>query len=188
MKRRTLLKMAILAVLGNTLLRITRAQTRVLSQPHRGMIAAIAEVVLPSSLGADGRNKAVAAFAEWLEGYKEGVPMSYGYGLLRFAVVPPSPMLRYPAQFARLQKLSNARGAIFTELSAPDRKDLVEAALAEAKITELPERPDGRHIASDLLSHFYNSSDGNDFLFKASIRVSQCRGLDNSADRPVSIS
>jgi hypothetical protein len=187
MKRRTLFKTAALAILGNAVPRFARAQARTPSESDRGLIAAIGEVVLPSTLGAAGRAKAVAAFMQWLDGYKAGVPMSYGYGDLRYAVVPPSPWLRYPSQFARLRELSKARGSEFTALSLDDRKAVVQAALLEAKVTKLPERPDGQHVALDLMSHFYNSSDGNDFLFNASIRVSQCRGLDGSADRPASI-
>ena len=187
MKRRTLFKAAALALLGYVVPRFSRAQAGALSRDDRELIAVIGEVVLPSTLGADGRAKGVEAFAKWLDGYKAGVPMSYGYGRLKYAIVPPSPVLRYPAQLRRLQELSKAKGSAFTALSPADRKAVVEAALLEAKVTELPERPDGRHIASDLMSHFYNSSEGNDFLFSASIRVSECRGLDTSADRPASI-
>lgn len=187
MKRRTLFKTAALAILSNAVPRFARAQAGALSQDNRKLIAAIGEVVLPSTLGADGRAKAVEAFAKWLDGYKAGVQMSYGYGDLRYAVVPPSPLLRYPSQFRRLQELSKAKGSLFTALPPADRKAVVEVAVLEAKVTRLPERPDGQHVASDLMSHFYNSSDGNDFLFKASIRVSDCRGLDTSSDRPVSI-
>lgn len=188
MKRRTLFKAGLLAILGNAVPRRARAQAGTLGQNHRELVAAIGEVVLPTTLGADGRAKAVKAFAKWLDGYKAGVPMSYGYGdQLKYSVVPPSPALRYPAHFKRLHELSRTKGSIFTALSPADKKAVLEAALREAKVTELPERPDGRHVASDLLSHFYNSSDGNDFLFKASIRVSQCRGLDNSAERPAAV-
>jgi hypothetical protein len=188
MKRRILFKTAVLALLSNAVPRLVRAQVGALSRDNRELVAAIGEVVLPSSLGADGRAKAVEGFAIWLDGYKAGVPMSYGYGSkLKYEVVPPSPLLRYPSQLTRLQELSKAKGSAFTALSPADRKAVVEAALLEAKVIELPERPDGRHIASDLMSHFYSSSDGNDFLFKASIRVSECRGLGTSADRPVSI-
>jgi hypothetical protein len=188
MKRRTLFKTAALAVLSSAVPRLARARAGALSQDYRELVAAIGEVVLPTTLGADGRAKAVEAFAKWLDGYKAGVPMSYGYGgQLKYEVVPPSPLLRYPSHFMRLQELSRAKGSIFTALSPADRKAVLEAALLEAKVTKLPERPDGQHVASDLMSHFYSSSDGNDFLFKASIRVSECRGLGTSADRPVSI-
>jgi hypothetical protein len=126
MKRRTLFKsaaVAVLAALGQVLPRIGRAQARVrtpaqpgtgkqsgtgeqpgveaggLNPDHRAWVDAIGEVVLPTALGAGGRARAVGAFATWLEEYKAGVPMSYGYGNdLKYDVVPPSPLLRYPAQ------------------------------------------------------------------------------------------
>lgn len=214
MKRRTLFKsaaVAVLAALGQVLPRIGRAQARVrtpaqpgtgkqsgtgeqpgveaggLNPDHRAWVDAIGEVVLPTSLGAGGRARAVAAFATWLEEYKAGVPMSYGYGNdLKYDVVPPSPLLRYPAQFARLQTLSKAKGAGFQGLSPADRRAVLEEALREAEVSGLPDRPDGRHVASDLLSHFYSSGEGNDFLFNAAIRESDCRGLGSSADRPAS--
>ena len=188
MKRRTLFKTAALAVLGNAVPRAARAQAGSLNQDDREMLAAFAEAVLPSTLGGDGRDKAVEAFVKWLDGYKAGVPMSFGYGgQLKYEVVPPSPLPRYPAQFSRLQELSEAKGSTFKALAPGERKAVVEAALIEAKVTRLPARPDGQHIASDLMSHFFSSSDGNDFLFKASIRVSECRGLSSSTARPVSI-
>lgn len=188
MKRRTLFKTAALALLSNVISRLARAQAGSLSQEDRELVAAIGGVVLPSTLGADEHAKAVEAFAKWLDGYKAGVPMSYGYGgQLKYEVVPPSPLLRYPAQFTRLQELAKAKGSTFAALPFADKRAVVEAALLEANLTKLPARPDGQHIASDLMSHFYGSSDGNDFLFKASIRVSECRGLGSSANRPVSI-
>ena len=188
MKRRDVLLAAALTLLGYALPRFSRAQPGGLSRDSLELVAAIGDVVLPSTLGAEGRAKAVGAFVRWLDEYKAGVPMSYGYGSqLPSAVVPPSPLLRYPSQFKRLQELSGSHGAKFLALSPADRKSVVEAALVEAKVDKLPDRPDGEHIASDLLSHFYASSDGNDFLYNASIRVSYCRGLGSSSDRPVSL-
>ena len=188
MKRRNLFITAALAILSNAVPRFTRAQPDGLSQANRELVAAIGDVVLPSTLGADGRAKAVDAFARWLDEYKAGGPMSYGYGSqLRYAIVPPSPLPRYRLQFRRLQELSRSKGSNFSALSPADRKAVVEAGLLEAKVTKLPDRPDGQHIASDLLSHFYTSSDGNDFLFNASIRVSYCRGLGSSSERPAAI-
>ena len=149
MKRRTLFKTAALAVLGNAVPRAARAQAGSLNQDDREMLAAIAEAVLPSTLGGDGRDKAVEAFVRWLDGYKAGVPMSFGYGgQLKYEVVPPSPLPRYSAQFSRLQELSEARGSTFKALAPGERKAVVEAALIEAKVTRLPARPDGQHIAA----------------------------------------
>ena len=189
MIRRNFVKAAALAVLGTGAARRASAQPGGLSRNDWQLIAGIGDVVLPTTLGPDRRRQAVDAFATWLEEYRAGVPMSYGYGNdLKLGVVPPSPGLRYPAHLKRLRKLAQAKGSGFTELAFADRKSVLAAALVEANVTELPERPNGLHVATDLLSHYYNSSDGNDFLFKASIRVSACRGLGSSEDRPPAIS
>lgn len=189
MIRRNFVKAAALAVLGTGASRRARSQSGSLSREDWELIARIGDIVLPTSLGADRRRKAVDAFATWLEEYQAGVPMSYGYGNeLKLGVVPPSPVLRYSVHLKRLMKLAKTKGSNFTSLSLADKKSLLEAALVEANVTELPERPNGQHVATDLLSHYYNSSDGNDFLFKASIRVSECRGLGTSEDRPPAIS
>jgi hypothetical protein len=187
MNRRTLIKTVTLAILAHVVPRLAWAQARASIRDNRELIFAIAEVVLPTTLNIEGRNRAVEAFVTWLEEYKAGVPMSYGYGSqLRRSIVPPSPALKYPAEFRRLQALSGIRGASFTALSPNDRRAVLEAALLEAKVMTLPERPNGQHVASDLISHFYSSSEGNDFLFNAAIGVSECRGLDSSSDRPIS--
>jgi len=43
----------------------------------------LAEVVLPSELGADGRRQAVGAFVRWIRNYKEGADTDHGYGNTR---------------------------------------------------------------------------------------------------------
>ena len=188
MKRRSVFKAAALAFVSFLVPRRARSASAAPGAGSREMIAVIGDVVLPTTLGVEGRRRAVAAFTRWLDEYRAGVPMSYGYGNdLQYSVVPPSPAERYPAQFKRLEELAVARGAAFPALPPAGRKAVLEAALEEAGITELPERPDGRHVATDLLSHFYSSSDGNDFLFNALIGVSGCRGLAGSGDRPASL-
>jgi hypothetical protein len=47
----------------------------------------------------------------------------------------------------------------------------------------LPQSPNGAHIAADLLSFYFTSSDANDLCYQARIARDACRGLDGS-DRP----
>jgi hypothetical protein len=61
--------------------------------------------------------------------------------------------------------------------------DAVRRALDDAKITALPQSPNGAHIAADLLSFYFTSSDANDLCYQARIGRDACRGLDGS-DRP----
>jgi hypothetical protein len=56
--------------------------------------------------------------------------------------------------------------------------------LAEAKISNLPQAPDGRHIVADLMSFYFMSSEANDRAYDAEIGKDKCRGLKNSGAVP----
>jgi hypothetical protein len=61
---------------------------------------------------------------------------------------------------------------------------LVEAAIAEAKVVRLPSRPDGGHVASDLMGFYFNSIEANDVAYRAKIGRDMCRGLAGSENKP----
>ena len=44
---------------------------------------------------------------------------------------------------------------------------LLSDALAAAKVTELPGRPTGRHIVSDLMAFYFRSSEANDLAYRS---------------------
>jgi len=157
------------------------------SQPATdlALLRALAGVVLPSGLGPDGLNAAVERFTVWGREYKAGAEMSAGYGVTQIRVLPPDPSASYPEQLEDMQRRAKERGRSFAELYAGTQRAILQAALAEAGVEALPRRPDGRHIAADLMSHFYFvSSEGQDWLYNASIRRDTCRGLSSSGDRP----
>jgi hypothetical protein len=149
------------------------------------MLRALAGVVLPSGLGSDGLNAAVERFIVWGREYKAGAEMSAGYGVTQIRVLPADPSASYREQLEDLQRRARQGGQSFAELDAGTQRALLQAALAEAAVETLPRRPDGRHIAADLMSHFYFvSSEGQDWLYNASIRRETCRGLASSGNRP----
>jgi hypothetical protein len=151
-------------------------------------LAAIAEVVLPSEIGADGRKEAVSAFTRWIRNYKEGVDTDHGYGNTRIRSTGPSPARNYPAQIAALDAAARAKGAAsFAAASADDRRALIEAAIATAKVERLPSRPTGAHVATDLMGHYFNSSAGSDLCYRAAIGRDTCRGLPGSQDKPAAL-
>jgi len=157
------------------------------SQPATdlALVRALAGVVLPSGLGTDGLNAAVERFTVWGREYTAGAEMSAGYGVTQIRVLPPDPSASYSEQLEDLQRRAKERGPSFAELDAGTQRAILQAALAEAAVEALPRRPDGRHIAADLMSHFYFvSSEGQDWLYNASIRRETCRGLSSSGDRP----
>ena len=148
-------------------------------------LAAIAEVVLPSD--AD-RKAAVTAFTRWIENYKEGVDTDHGYGNTRVRKTGPSPARNYPAQIAALDAAARATGAAsFATASLEQRRTILEAAIAEAKVERLSARPTGGHVAADLMGHYFNSSDARDLCYRANIGRDACRGLAGSDLPPKSV-
>jgi hypothetical protein len=148
----------------------------------------IAEVVLPGELGEAGRREAMSAFVRWVRSYKEGADTDHGYGNTRIRATGPSPARNYPLQLAALNEAARARGAAgFAAASLDDRRALLESALTAAEIERLPPRPNGAHIASDLMSHYFNSSAAEDLCYRAAIGRDTCRGLPGSELPPKSL-
>jgi hypothetical protein len=130
----------------------------------------LAVVVLPASLGKPGAEKVADAFVHWIAGYRPGAEISSGYGHPRTQVTRDNPSVNYAEQLSAL--------------GSPVTREAVEKALEAAKISQIPRRPDGRHVAADLLAYFYGSSQGEDFLYGRAIRRDDCRGLASSGQRP----
>lgn len=169
MQRRNFFKTVLTGVLAFFGTRRAKAQAVNSESLHE-----LAMVVLPPSLGRERTGKIADGFAQWLRDYKPGAQIASGYGHPRTQVIGPNPSAHYPEQI-------NALGS-------PMTKDAVEKALAEAGIDRIPQRPNGKHIAADLLAYFYGSSDGEDFLYGAAIKRDDCRGLGDSGKRPAKIS
>lgn len=101
----------------------------------------------------------------------------------RRAVTPPSPMRRYPSQLVALDREAGGRGR-FAALPAGSRRAIVERAIAAAGVDRLPTRPDGGHVATDLMAYFFWSSRANDLCYQADIGREDCRGLAGSEQAP----
>jgi hypothetical protein len=182
MKRRTLLQYFLsgLAALPARL----RAQSATLSPASELNLRALADVVLPQEIGEQGRDAAVRAFLTWARDYRADVATDSGYGFPRLRRTPPSPTARYAAQLDALDRQARARNHSFTDLPRDERRVLVEAAIAEAKVERLPSRPDGGHVASDLMGFYFNSIEANDVAYRAKIGRDMCRGLAGSENKP----
>lgn len=166
--------------------------------PHeRVVLEALADVVLPGEIGPAGRREVVEGFADWLRGYREGAEREHGYGgaplpgsdrasrqlATRPPVTPPSPMRRYPSQLAALDREAGGRGR-FAAVPPEARRAIVERAIVAAKVDRLPPRPDGGHVATDLMAYFFWSSRANDLCYRADIGREDCRGLPGSEQAP----
>lgn len=145
-------------------------------------LAALAEVVLPSDADRKG---AVAAFVAWIDNYRENADTDHGYGNTRIRATGASPARNYAEQVAALESAARAAGAAsFAAATADQRRALVAAAIADAKVERLSARPTGGHIAADLMGHYFHSSAANDLCYDAAINRDACRGLAGSENRP----
>jgi Gluconate 2-dehydrogenase subunit 3 len=155
-----------------------------LTPSHEGHLRALADVVLPQEIGTAGHDAVVASFVAWTREYRAGADMDHGYGVTRVRRLPASPAGHYAAQLEALDRDARARGRGFADLARDERRAIVEAAIGAAKVERLPARPDGGHVATDLMGFFFNSIDGNDLCYRAAIGRDTCRGLDGSSERP----
>lgn len=167
MKRRPFIRRIFAAAAALFISRRARAQQ--MEAPMREL----ASLVLPASLGAR-TDKIASDFLHWILGYKPGAEMSSGYGSPRTQVVGPNPSALYAAQLKAI--------------GSPMVREAIEKAIADAKLDRIPQRPNGKHVAADLIAFFFNSADGEDFLYGAAIKRDDCRGLASSGQRPARLS
>lgn len=193
MERRALLKRMLMGALPVMFPRWLRVRLVIpgrtnVSASEELQLRALAGVVLPASLGRSRTESIADHFVKWIRDYKAGADLGYGYGITHPRKAPPNPAAHYPEQLAQLEAAARAKGGTFAKLNPAVQEQLVADALASAKIETVPRRPNGRHVAADLMSFFfYVDPDGEDFLYKAAIERENCRGLGDSGKRPASL-
>jgi hypothetical protein len=193
MHRRTLLK-----ILGGlfawrpfgergVLARAAQPSSPAFSPAQATALTAIAETVLPSALTADDRRLAVRAFTAWFTNYKPGSDMGHGYGASTLRQPSgPSPIARYPAQFAALDAAAKDRGAAsFVALAIPARREVIETFLNTPQpVNRLSAQPSGANLVADFMGVYFNSQNGWNLCYRAEINRDTCRTLDNSEQAP----
>jgi hypothetical protein len=183
MKRRRALQTLASAAAALPLLRVP-LDAQELSGDQVFLLRDVAATVLPSAIGRKGQNEAVDNFLRWIRDYKEGVPLSHGYGEPRLVKTGPSPAPDYAKQLAALQSAAKSRGGRFGALSLDDRRALLDEAFTAADVRNLPGRPDGRHIVADLMAHYFRSSAANDLCYNARIGRQTYRAIRVTTVRP----
>jgi hypothetical protein len=144
----------------------------------------VAATVLPSVIGSKGQNDAVDNFLKWIRDYKEGVALSHGYGEPRLVKSGPSPAPGYTTHLTTLQQAAQARGGRFGALPLEVRRQLLDEAFKAADVRNLPSRPDGKHVVSDLMAHYFRSSAANDLCYNARIGRNTYRAIRVTTVRP----
>jgi len=153
------------------------AQTATFPGTYEGTLKELAATVLPASLGRERTDAVADQFIRWVREYRAGAEMQNGYGYPRVRYKPSSPAPRYLAQLEAL-------GGAFATGDLKSRRSQIAMALIEAKVRDLSQVPNGEHIASDLMSFYFLSSEANDLAYGAAIGKDKCRGLKNSSAMP----
>jgi len=183
MKRRALLRWLVSGAATLPLLRANLGASE-LSAGHVFVLRDVAPTVLPSAIGAKGQDEAVDNFLRWLRDYREGVPLSHGYGDPRLVRTGPSPAPDYARQIVALQQVAKERGGRFGILPLATRRAIIDEAFKAADVRNLPGRPDGKHVVADLMAHYFRSSAANDLCYNARIGRHTNRAIQVTTVRP----
>ena len=147
---------------------------------------ALAEAVLPPSLGRAGIAAEVKAFRDWGAGYREGAETVHGYGTSRLRSLGPTPLTKWASQLDDLDARAQARHQRnFRDLPVSERTDLVRTVLQGQRFDRLPSVTEATHVSVALLAHFYESSAANDLCYEAKIGRQTCRPLSTSSGKPL---
>jgi hypothetical protein len=161
------------------------AQAAAFEIEHAPMLKEIAAAVLPESLGRTGTDALAGLFGRWLTEYRAGATMDHGYGATRVQQTPPLPFDRYARQMTELDRAAVDRGAVsFAALPLALRRSVITDALRAANLDTMPQRPNGQHIVTDLMTFYFRSNDANDLCHRAKVQRHACRGLRDALNPP----
>jgi len=147
---------------------------------------ALAEAVLPSSLGRAGARRAAATFREWGAGYRENAELVHGYGTSRLRSTGPTPVTRWATQLDQLEARAHSEHQrSFRQLTAEQRTALVRAVLQGERLDRMPAVAGANHVALALVAHFYESPAAQDLCYGAQIGRETCRPLAAQARKPL---
>jgi hypothetical protein len=154
------------------------------------LLAAIGDAVLPESLGAAGRSRAVRAFSAWIAAYHPVAEEMHGYGDAEITYTPADPAPGWNAQLEGLELLARRkhhRG--FAALDVQARRALLKPQLAQLsrqRGDRLPPNPlAAPHVAIALLAHWADSSEATDLAYGVRIGKGECRLLADSPRKPL---
>jgi hypothetical protein len=151
------------------------------------LLAALGETVLPESLGAAGRTRAVGEFREWIAAYAPVSEEMHGYGSAEITYTAADPAPGWNAQLHGMDLLARKQfGAGFAALKPEKRDVLVRAQLGGLRAPRLPANPlTAPHIAVALLAHWAASSAATDVAYGAKIGKDNCKLLADSPRKPL---
>ena len=189
--RREFLKAAAALTAATAMSAPIQAQTPAQPQSRRlldpVLLAALADAVLPESLGATARVRTVRDFTAWIAAYKPVTEEMHGYGDAEITYTPADPAPNWSAQLEALELYARqTRRKGFVALPLPERRDVVRRQLASVRGAALPSNPlTAPHVAIALLSFWATSPGAHDAAYGARIMRGECRGLDGVTRKPL---
>ncbi len=186
MHRRTWFRsiFSMLAIFPFRRFKVLHAQNVSLSAEHVATLRSVATVVLPTSLESAGAAEVAEKFVQWVREYRSGIPYRHGYGNPSLRRTPPFPIDAYVRQLEALEQAAKEQGRPFDRLAPAAQRAVVESALDKTEGNDLPDRPTGEHVITDLMGFYFRSSEANDLCYRADIGRYKCRPLARTTERP----
>lgn len=155
----------------------------------RARLDALGNAVLPESLGADGRRRAVDDFVTWVDGYEPAAEEMHGYGYADVRYLPADPAPAWRAQLDALETLAKRlHGASFSALSIEQQRALLSTVLRGVRTGDrLPSPLGAPHVAVALLSHWASTPAAWDSALGAQVAAMTCRPLGSSNGKPLPV-
>ena len=149
------------------------------------LLHAVGEAALPRELGADGRERAIALFQQWLREYTPGAELLHGYGTGEIRKAPDDPTGRWNDDLAALESQARTQASVaFVDLDVAARQDVIRAAIADDRLNRLPDPAGARHVVVGLLAHFYGTPQAANLCYRAAIDPFACRPLADAPNQP----
>ena len=147
-------------------------------------LCAVAEAVLPTELGDQGRERAVAAFEVWSDGLEPVAELAHPYLVPETRYSGPDPRPGWVAQLEGLEKECRSRyGTALTDLELSGRRKLLAGPVGQAD-SGLGSPANAHHVAVALMAHFFASPVATDLCYGRVIARQQCRGLGGALGEP----
>ncbi len=156
----------------------------------RGVLDALATVVLPASIGVDAQRTAADNFVAWIDGYDPVAEEMHGYGYADIRYLPADPAPNWRAQIEALDTLARkTRGSSFATLDADAMREVLSVALRRERLSErLPSPLSASHIAVALLAHWASAPDAWNLALGAKVSPETCRPLAQANRKPLPLS
>src|SRR5688572_6719238 len=157
----------------------------------RRAIEALADAVLPESLGVTGRRDAASAFLQWAQDYPAGAEEMHGYGYAEITFTPEDPAPRWVAQLEVLdRRAAQVEGRAprnFVQLSVAERREVIAEVLRRIGGPRLPASPVAApHVAIALMAHWASTAEAVNLAYGVRIDRAACgRPLAESPRAPL---